>query len=256
VGRNQRTVNPSLRLWGFESLLFHKWVGRIAAIAAGCNPALFGVRRFESYSAHYNIYDMKHLVNIETYLNSLGIPKIPEMRQIKKYGNDYHIDFWAHENEIFDLILPNLFRDLKIKNYEPTFIIQEHQVKHTVVVSKIKPPKKIKLEKGYHYSHQDNKVNILRNGLIPKNSLDPKFMVDSVFSNGKQNGLYIDERVYFFLERDDYDAKKTFGENLDCYEVDLSDVILYVDPLYIGDEDEIVAVYTNYKIDSNRLKLL
>lgn len=31
------------------------WSDRIAAIAAGCNPAVFGLRGFESLSLHHNV---------------------------------------------------------------------------------------------------------------------------------------------------------------------------------------------------------
>jgi len=155
---------------------------------------------------------------------------------------------------VFGEILPNLFSGLKKLNYEPTFIEAKRYESFEITLSPISTKRKTKQKIGYHYTSNVN--NVLREGLIPHDSLNPDLMVPSVWKeNVMTNGLYEEKRVYFFLERDDIAAKQTFGDSVQCVVVDLSNITLYIDETFMGDEDETPAVYSTQHISPDRIKL-
>lgn len=179
--------------------------------------------------------------------------------EAKDGGFEIKITAWDQigsysESTLFDKIIPMLNKINQ--NLKCTFVTANsyRDKPGEPIVIYLKPSKfnPLSIDKGYHYVHSSKLNSVKENGLKPQ----PPSLHWSTnpFTGDFQMGLWPDKRTYFFVERDDEDAKMTFGEEMIPLEIDLQGIKTFEDTDYIG--DGIVAVWTKQPISLDRIRFI
>jgi hypothetical protein len=158
------------------------------------------------------------------------------------------------EKTIFSYILPSLEHVLAKEKYDMNFLTRTKQDSYEIMIRKRTKPSKIKIGQGYHYTNHPEKI--MKEGLIPSDSYKSKWSTSPFDDRIEIRGLWPGKRTYFYISRDDEDAKTALGSQVIPVLVDLKGIELFKDEDYLGDEDEIVAVWTNDVVPPSRLTII